>query len=165
MQQKAERLMERKKSYTLFLALIALGVASIGTAISTGLLTTQKTIHSTGTINVVTPEPTIGLGIFSDSGCTIPLSAIQWGTMNPGATIHSTVYLKNTGNVNIKLNCVFSNWNPAAADNYLDISWDCENRVIQPGQKVTAIFTLVISPNITGITTFSVDINISATQA
>jgi hypothetical protein len=45
------------------------------------------------------------------------------------------------------------------------VSWNKEGAHINPNESVAAMFTLTVSPSITGITTYSVVINIIATQS
>jgi hypothetical protein len=105
------------------------------------------------------------LGVYSDSACTTPKTDITWGDLQPGGSTHQTVYIKNTGNVAATLSCTFGNWVPSGAASYVTVTWDKEGAPIAPNESVAATFTLTVSPSITGITTFSVEINISATQA
>jgi hypothetical protein len=41
----------------------------------------------------------VGVGVYSNSGCTTPLSAINWGNLNPDNVTTYTMYVKNTGTV------------------------------------------------------------------
>jgi uncharacterized repeat protein (TIGR02543 family) len=126
-----------------------------------------RTVTITGNMAVTATFTQIQytLGIYSDSACTTPKTDISWGDIEPGGSTHQTVYIKNTGNVAATLSCTFGNWVPSGAASYITVTWDKEGAPIAPNESVAATFTLTVSPSITGITTFSVEINIIATQA
>lgn len=111
------------------------------------------------------PSSILTFNIYSDSAYTTPITDISWGDLEPGGSTHQTVYIKNTSNVAATLSCTFGNWVPSGAASYITVTWDKEGASIAPNESVAATFTLTVSPSITGITTFSVQINISATQA
>lgn len=100
----------------------------------------------------------IGVGVYSDSACTLNLTSISWGTVSPGAGVDRTVYVKNTGNAPITLSMATSGWSPAAANGPITVSWDREGTVLNVGQSTAATITLSTSAGISGITDFSVTI-------
>ena len=129
-----------------------------------GALVTTRTLSNSGSITVSAPSPTIQLGVYSNSGCTNALSSVTWGTLNPGSTSTATAYLRNEGNVPITLSAQASNWNPASASSYFTFSWDKAGYVLAVNQTVQATLSLTVSSSISGITSFSFDITITATQ-
>ena len=139
-------------------AVIAIAVAGLFlTIVSAGLLTTSQTVSSTGSITVV------NVGVYSDSGCTIPLTSIAWGSLSPGASTTRTMYVKNTGSTQVTLSMTKANWNPAGANGPITVSWDKESTTLAAGNVATAILTLSVSSGISGITSYSVDVVISGT--
>jgi hypothetical protein len=141
----------------LVLAVMALVTSAVGALVAT------RTVSNAGNIRVVTP-PSVQLGVYSDSGCTTALSSVSWGTLDPGATSTATVYLKNEGNVPVTLSISASNWNPSSASSYFTLTWNRGGYVLAVGASVQAVLSLTVSSSITGITTFSFDITITATQ-
>lgn len=123
-----------------------------------GALMVSRTISNTGNVRAV------GVGIYSDSACTVPLSSINWGALDPGATTGATIYVKNEGNVAVRLSMTVSNWSPAGASSYLTLSWNREGTTLNAGSSIQAVLTLSISSSISGITNFSFDITIAGTQ-
>jgi hypothetical protein len=102
--------------------------------------------------------------VYSNSACTSPIGNLNWGAMSPGGTATTTVYIKNTGGSNsLSLSIQASNWNPTSASQYLTLSWDKQGTVLAPGQSTEATITMTVSPSVTGITSFSVQISISGT--
>lgn len=120
-------------------------------------LTTSKTVGNTGTVKA------IGVGVFWDQSCTQPVSAFNWGTLEPNSTQTISCYIKNEGNSPLTLAMSTSNWNPAAAAQYITLTWDKEGVSLNAGQVVKATFTLKVAANIQGITNFSFDITIAGT--
>jgi hypothetical protein len=136
-----------------------LAVATISIAMSAfGTLTTTQRISSTGSISA------IGVGIYSDNTCTNPLTSISWGTLNPGSSINYTIYVKNTGNILATLSMTTANWNPPSASGYMTVTWNKEGYGLPAGTVVQAVLTLTVSSSITNVTSFSVDITITASQ-
>jgi hypothetical protein len=106
----------------------------------------------------------VQLGVYQDSGCTVALPSVSWGTLDPGTTATATIYLKNQGNVPVTLSISAGNWNPASASSYLTLTWNRSGYVLVVGASVQAVLSLAVSSSISGVTTFSFDITITATQ-
>jgi hypothetical protein len=84
--------------------------------------------------------------------------------LDPGSTATATIYLKNEGNVPVTLSISAGNWNPASASSYFTLTWNRAGYVLAVGTSVPAVLSLAVSSSISGITTFSFDITITATQ-
>ena len=137
------------------LGIITLALAS-GLAVS-GLLTTSRTLSSSGTIMAINVE------VFWDGAGTQNVTSIDWGIPSPGETVTKTVYVKNTGNNPMNISLSTLNWSPAGAATYLTVTWDQEGTVVDAGSIVPAVITLDVSSGITGISNFSFDIVIEGT--
>jgi hypothetical protein len=136
-----------------------LAIAAMGVLVSAlGALVSTRTISSTGSITAV------GIGVYSDSGCTTVLTSISWGALSPGATTTRTIYLKNNGTIPVTLTMATGNWNPASASNYITLAWDKQNYVLPAGSTVQAVLTLTVFSSISGITNYGFDITITGTQ-
>ena len=109
-------------------AVIAIAIVGIFlTATTAAVLSTNQTVPLNGAINA------INLGVYSDSDCTIPVTALNVGTLSPGGTATQTVYIKNTGNVAETLTMTTGNWSPSNANTYLTLTWNRGNTVLNPG--------------------------------
>jgi len=148
-------MMLRKISRGAIIAIVMIGL--ILTVTTTGLLSVSQSIQSSGTVTA------INLGVYSDSGCTIPKTSLDWGTISPGNTMTSTVYVKNTGNGAVTLSMTKTGWDPAGANGPITLTWNRESTTLSVGQSVAAVLTLSVSSGISGITTFSVNIVITGT--
>lgn len=136
-----------------------LTIAVFGTIMTTlGALVATRTISNVGSLKA------IGVGVYWDSSCSNAVSSINWGALEPGTTKTFTIYIRNEGNVPVKLSMTTNNWNPPSATSYITLSWDRENHVLAAGSIVSAVLTLSVSSNINGITSFNFDIIISGTE-
>jgi len=134
-------------------------IAVMGLMVSAlGALVATRTISNSGSVTAV------GVGVYSDSACTTALSAISWGTLNPGDVKNYTVYVRNEGTVSVTLNMTKGNWNPSSASSYITLTWNKEKYVLPAGQVVTAVLTLSVSSSVSGVTSFSFNITITGTQ-
>lgn len=105
----------------------------------------------------------VNLGLYWDSVCANATVAVAWGTLSPGSTSNVTVYVRNEGNLAVKLNLAAQNWNPASASNYITLAWNREGQVLKPQKVAKATLTLSVSSNVSGITSFSFDTIVTGT--
>lgn len=141
---------------------IILVIATLVTvsALVSGLLTASQTIQNTGNVKAV------GVGVYSDSGCSQEVPLIQWGTLDPGETSDETVYIRNEGSVAVVLSGTTENWDPASASSYITLRWNLgEGYVLNPGQSVQTVLTLSVSSSISGVESFTFDIIITGTES
>jgi len=133
--------------------------AIVTTALVLGLLTTSQRIPNSGNV-----KATIGIGVYSDKDCTNPLSSIDWGEVQAGQSYSRTIYIKNNGNIKVQLSMTAGNWTPSTASNYLTVSWNCTNYILDVGKTVGANITLSVASTAVG-DSFSFDITIVATES
>ncbi len=150
-----------RKTKTIILASTALASIWIMLAATTyAAITVNKNVSSSGSISV-----SANLGVYSDSGCTTPLTAISWGTLAPGQDTTRTIYIKNTGGgVSLTLTMSASAWTPQGASNYMTITWKPTSATLAPGASTAATITLSVSSSIVDVTNFSVQISIIGTS-
>jgi hypothetical protein len=158
----------------LSIIMLAIVVVGLGLALdSYGVIYSKVAVDSSGSIvttvtyadpsSSTSPETQGTLKVYSDSACTVPVTAVNWGSIAPGGTTSQVVYLKNTANVPLTLSLTTANWNPTAAASSLVISWDKQATVLSAGQSVAATMTLSVASSVSGITTFSTQIIIAGT--
>jgi len=139
--------MKLKWALVFFLAGLLLGGAFVWAV-------TQKVI----TIHTVCTIKTVGVGVYADSNCTIPVTSIDWGIMEPSQTKETTVFIRNEGNVASNLTIRTESWEPPEAEQYITLANDYDNRTLNPMDVVQVLFTLTIKPSIVGIKQFAFDI-------
>jgi len=138
------------------LIVIALTVTALTLAATTlAAINVNRDIISSGD---VTTTPNIN--VYSDSACTQNLTTINWGTIEAGSSTNQTIYVKNTGTGTLTLSLATSNWIPVEASSYLTIDWNKTGTHLSAGQSTSAILTLTVASNTTGVTTFSNTITI-----
>ena len=124
----------------------------VGSAVTFAVLQRSVSFPTSGMIVGV------NVGVFADSGCTQNLTAVSWGSVYPGESVNRTIYVKNTGNAPTTLSMATSGWSPAAANGPLSIVWDREGVSLSPGLSISATLTLGVSPSVSGIADFGVNI-------
>lgn len=126
-----------------------------------GALVFNHTVPGTGSISIIG-----SLGAYSDSGCTTPITSVNWGTLLPGNTATQTVYIKNLGNIGATLTLAATQWNNATYPNYLTLSWNLtSNYLLQVGKVVHAVLTLAASSTVASNMSFSFNIAITGTES
>ncbi len=133
----------------------ALAAGIFGTGLT--LVQTSITVSSGGSVKG------IGVGIYWDSACADKVSSIDWGLLDPDSSKTVTVYIRNEGNSVITLSKSTQNWNPSAASSYMTLNWNYKGQTLSVNQVLQIALTLVVSPDILEITSFSFDIMIAAT--
>jgi len=146
--------MQRSQAFAIY-ALIASSILAVSVVI--GLLTTQRTVPSTGSIK------SVGVGVYWNQQCTNVTSSLNFGQLEPESSKNFTLYLKNEGNAILTLSMAAKNWNPTSASTYMTLTWNREGQKINPGQVMAFVITLTVSVNVQGISSFSLDIVISGT--
>jgi len=146
----------RKLSTATIIALTA--TAIFLTLVTAGLIATQ-TIPSDGTV-----ISAVNIGAYTDSDCTQNCTNISWGTLNPDTTTSKTIYVKNTGTVPVTLTMATENWTPTDADDYLTLTWNQQNTILDPDESTPANLTLTVAADTGDLTNFSFNIIITGTE-
>jgi len=145
----------RNREYMLpVLILLLLGVA-LPTLL--GVMHSITSIPTSGTVKA------INVGVYNNSGCTTPLTFIQWGVLEPGASQNRTIYIKNTGNYSLTLSLNTTNWDPLSAASYITLTWNYSGQTLSSGQSIAVVLTIKVSAQITGISSYTFDIIIQGT--
>jgi len=137
------------------LSVLALSFYFLGEAVSPRQVSDRVT--SRGTIKA------IGVNVYSDSGCTIKMSSIDWGILEPGANKSVTCYIRNEGNSALTLSLSTATWSPSNASQFIALTWDYGGKSVGPSEVLKVTFKLAVSATISGITDFSFDIIITGT--
>jgi hypothetical protein len=102
-------------------------------------------------------------GVYWDSTTTNPVTGIKWGTLEPGLTGSVIFYIKNEGASNLYAETVWdvTSWIPLGADQYFDLTWDFDGKMVRPGFAWKTLLELHVHNDVTGLTDFSFDIIIT----
>lgn len=134
---------------TLALFCAAICVVAL-TVVATALLSDSASIGFSGVITTVDIRASI--------------SSIEWGALDPDETATTTFTLYNDGNVPLTLSMSLGNWNPTIAGDYITVSWNRENVVVNAGQNTVATLTIHIASDVAGFTSFSNEIVITGIE-
>ena len=105
-----------------------------------------------------------GVGIYCDQACTNRTLSLDWGAIEAGSNNTLTVYIKNEGNSPVSLWLETSNWAPSTAFGYMSLNWNYSGQVLSVDQVIPLELTLIVAPTISGITNFSFDSTITASE-
>jgi archaellum component FlaF (FlaF/FlaG flagellin family) len=144
-----------KLSAGLIIALAATGVFL--TLVTAGIIATQ-TVASNGTVS------SVNVGVYSNIQCNQNCTSLKWGTLYPGNSTSKTIYVKNTGTIPITLSMTTESWTPTTADDYLTLSWNQQNTVLDPGESTPATITLSADSDTGSLTSFSFNIVIAGAE-
>lgn len=122
-------------------------------AYGTYLFYTQ--LQSGGTI-----KPVGNIKIYWDIDKTNEATFIDWGTLEPDEVVNKTLYIWNNSTIQLIHNMNITNWNPSNTGEFIYLTWNREGYISGPNELFDATLTLTISPNITNITSFAMNINI-----
>jgi len=106
----------------------------------------------------------VGVGIYWDQDCTNGTLSLDWGVIEPGSNSTVMVYVRNEGDSAVSLWLRTFNWTPSVASDYMTIVWTYSGRILSANEVVPIELILNVSPTISGITDFSIDIVITATE-
>jgi len=124
--------------------------------ISAALQSLTVKIPSKASITVV------GLAVYSDVACTQNVTSIDWGTLAPGTATNYQVYIESISTVPIILGLSTDSWNPSSASTYITLAWNYTTGTqIQPGASLPVTLTLTVSSSVTGITSFTFNIDMT----
>ncbi len=104
----------------------------------------------------------LNIGLYSNSACTVPVSSISWGSLKQGSTASYSIWVKNTGGSKLTLSMTTSNWSPTGASQFISLSWNQNNKVLNPNQVVQSTLNLAVSSKMSPAA-FKVNIVITAT--
>jgi hypothetical protein len=151
--------LREKRRITLWVSLVfllgALLISIFGSTLS--VVQTSRTVANSGAVKG------IGVGIYWNSACTNTTSSINWGILDPGSNKTVTVYVRNEGNSAATLSRATQNWNPSTASSYMTLTWNYAGQTLSVNQVLQIRLTLAVSSAVSGITSFSFDIVITAT--
>ena len=106
----------------------------------------------------------ISVNLYSDSGCTINCTSINWENISPNSVTKKTLYIKNSGDTAVTLGISTKSWSPKWVTSVLTLSWNLSNYLLSAGKVVPATLTLTAASNTSNLTNFKFIIIITGTQ-
>ena len=154
-------IMENKNKKLLVVVAICLALAAASVTYAT--LTASQAVSSSGTV-VAGPN----IGVYTTSACTTAVTSIAWGNIevssSTGNSVSQTVYVEDTGGVQMAPSISVGSWSPSSASSYVTITWSTLPAEIQPGVSgaVAVTLTCTVAAGATA-GSFSCTITISGT--
>jgi hypothetical protein len=121
-------------------------------------------LATTKTIVNVSAVGSYGVEVYKDQACTIRVEYIDWGNLTPGSVKNELVYIKNIEEEPMFLRKNTTNWDPVDASKYMTLLWDYSGRRMNHLDVLQITLTLNVSRYIKGISNFSFDIYITASD-
>lgn len=103
-----------------------------------------------------------GLDFFSDLSLSSRISHVNWGTLEPGGSSSVDLVIYNFESSPLILYLSSEKWEPSAAQQFLDLSWNYSGDPLQSHEAVEISFVLSVSEDILGIDSFSFDVVVMA---
>lgn len=104
---------------------------------------------------------TVNVRAYEDPSCSVELTKIDWGIVEPSSVTNKTVYIRNEANVPVILILTTQDWNPSNASNWIQLTWNYNGSQIAVNDVTKVVFSLAVAPDITGIQAFSFTIIIT----
>jgi hypothetical protein len=151
-EEKRHRLLLLRKGFPVLILVICL--------LTVGVLAVQRSIYVPN-VSAVTTSPI--LGVYWDQACTKPVSSISWGNVSAGwgSEKDVVVFVKNLGSNATVLSMNMSALNPSSAYLKIYLCWDYGGQLVGPGSVVEVTLRLFVTPLISGVSSFSFNINIA----
>jgi hypothetical protein len=168
----------RRRTFIIATTLVLLNL--MGSSFVVGLILSKESISSSGLIikpapyspppqtpsySNPPPEPKIDLDVYSEIECINKKTEIEWGSINAGSSASRTIYIKNTGSVEVVLSFMTDKWNPEETSRYLTLSWDYDGSPVKIGKVVRIKLTLAVDSSINGVDRFNFDVIFIATSS
>lgn len=141
--------LKEKKFLVRVVALAVVAGLFVGAAVTYAVMQWTWKISSMARLKL------IGVGVYKDVNCTVPVSEIDWGILEPGETKNFSACIKNESNVPISLTMWTENWNPTDASSFISLTWDYDESEIPVDGSMPATVVLQVDPATPGIDAFS----------
>jgi hypothetical protein len=154
----------RKK--TILLIVVVAGI----TLIVSGVISTMLDGNSAFRLPSVGYIHTVGLKAYWDPTLQNETTQINWGTIYPGSSKNTSLYLQSVSNVPTTLQLAVTNWTftnanntvvsgPADTTPYMNLTWNYNNETVASNQTVAITLMLTVD-NSQSFLTYLIDSNI-----
>lgn len=133
-------------------ATIIASIVVVAVVVATVLIMSSWRIHTHGRIKA------LGLEVFADAECTLTVSEIDWGTIPQGGTSSVTLYLRPKGTVPCNFSVATELYDPPEAKEFITLTWNYDNRTVQPNEVVAVTLTCHIDTDTWGIYDFAFNV-------
>jgi hypothetical protein len=131
-------LFQNKKPIRLLFIFI-LTTALVSVTIVLGLTRLSLSIPSQGTIT------TNGVAAYWTPTCDNKITTINWGFVRPGSSENVVLYIQSVSNHHVFLVLSTSTIEPSSISEYVDLSWNYDGSLLDPGQTIPVTLSLCFS--------------------
>ena len=152
-EKKRHRLLFWRKSFPLLIVMTCL--------LTVGVFAMQRGLFVSN-VSAVTASPS--LGVYWNQACTNHVSTISWSNVSAGwgSEKDVIVFVKNLGSNATVLSMNMSALNPSSAYLEIYLCWNYSEQLVGPGSVIEVTLRLFVTPLISGVSSFSFNINIAA---
>lgn len=86
-----------------------------------------------------------GVGVYHNADCSVAVSYLDWGTVEPDSKKDIALYVRNEGNQIVSLFLETDDWAPASASDYMSLSWNYDGKTLGPMESIGLTLTLSVS--------------------
>ncbi len=104
------------------------------------------------------------IGLYWDFNCSKVISIVDWGGMGPGSSKNTTVFIRNEGNESVTLSMEASNWRPSEAANFVHLTWNYTEEIIEEYHVVPVKLSLHVDFGTKGISALAFDASFASEQ-
>lgn len=131
-----------KKSRKILLLLVIVAISSITVTSMISIMLSRITNLYVPSLGVI---KTIEVETYWDPECQNPRDVMNWGEIEPGKTVETTVYIKSVSNFIVSLTLKLTDWSPPDISNYITITWDYDGTLLKPGEAIPVTMNLETS--------------------
>jgi hypothetical protein len=132
--------LNRSKKTLLLIVIVAVASVAVSNLIAILLSKVDNlTIPALGNIK------TIGVEAYWDPNCENKTEVLDWGTIWISSSTNVTLYIRSISNYKVTLNLNATNWMPANISDYMTLSWDYNETLLNPGEIIPVTLTLSTS--------------------
>jgi hypothetical protein len=103
----------------------------------------------------------VSASLYKDIGATTPLSAIDWGKLDPGNSRTVTMYIKNEGTSSLTASFSYGNFTPSTVSQYVTYISDLSSSSLNAGRIRRFSITINVANGVSGIPSFTNDLVIT----
>lgn len=131
-----------KNSRKTLLLMVVVAVLSIAITSLISVMLSSYANHHLPSLAVI---KTIDVETYWDSQAQNKIDIIDWGEIEPGKSVNVTFYLKSVSNFDVTVDLVLTDWSPADITDYVSITWDYDDSVLEPGELIEVTMNLSAS--------------------
>jgi hypothetical protein len=129
-------------SRKILLLMVVVAILSIAITSFVSVMLSSYANHHLPSLAVI---KTIDVETYWDSAAQNKIDVIDWGEIEPGKSVDITFYLKSVSNFDVTVDLVLTDWSPPNIAEYVSITWDYDDSVLEPRELIQVTMSLSAS--------------------